>query len=132
MIGGIVLDPSALADLAERRTPYANQVIDTAISHLRVVCVPAAALLECWAVTEEAAQAFLAMFSGLPVVVIDALDEAAAIDAGALAAAPGVADVPAVVLHAVHVARTRRWPVLTADPRTVHKLDSGVLVESLA
>jgi hypothetical protein len=131
VIGGIVLDATALADLAENRTPYAAELVDTAIANLRVVCVPAAALMECWAQSPEDSQTFLAMFTGLSVVVVDAVDEATAIDAGALAAAAGQPDAAAGTMHAVMVARTRKWPVLTQNPQAVVALDPDVIVESL-
>lgn len=131
MIGGVVLDTEALADLAENRTARTGEIVDLAVTSLRVVCVPTAALMECWAQVPERAQAFLALFVGLPVVVVEPLDGAAAVDAGALAAAVDAPDTPAGTLHAVHVARIRQWPLLTADPAAVHRLDPDVAVEAL-
>jgi len=132
VIGGIVLDASALGDLAENRTPYAAELVDTAIANLRVVCVPATALMECWAQSPDEAQTFLAMFTGLSVVVVDVADEATAIDAGALAAASGQASAAAGTMHAVLLARTRKWPVLTWNPQAIWALDPDVIVESLS
>jgi hypothetical protein len=131
VIGGLVLDASALGDLAENRTPYAAELVDTAIANLRVVCVPATALMECWAQSPEQSQTFLAMFTGLSVVVVDVADETTAIDAGALAAEAGQPKAPAGTMHAVLLARTRKWPILTWHPQAVWALDPDVAVESL-
>lgn len=131
MIGGVVLDVSALADLAENRTPYAGEVVDYALSTLRTVVVPTTVLMECWARTAEPAQIFLALFAGQPVVVVDELDEAGAIDAGALAAEADAPDSSAGTMHAVQVARSRQWPILTGEPDAVRLLDPHVRIEAL-
>ena len=130
MIGGVVLDTTALADLAENRTPYASEVVDYAIATLRTIAIPTTVLMECWARIPEQSQVFLATFIAKPVVTVHDLDEATAIDAGELAAACAP-DTLAGTMHAVHLARGRGWPLLTAEPDVARQLDADVRIEPL-
>jgi hypothetical protein len=66
---------------------------------------------------------------GLPIVVVDDLTADTARDVGLLAAPMVTNDLPAA--HAVHLARTRGWPVVTANPRLLHELDPGIELEEL-
>jgi hypothetical protein len=131
VIGGVVLDATALADLAENRTPYAGEVVDYAISTLRTIAIPTTVLMECLARVPEHSQVFLATFIARPVVTVHALDEATAIDVGELAAAADAPDTPAGTMHAVHLARGRGWPILTAEPDVARQLDADVRIEPL-
>jgi hypothetical protein len=131
VIGGVVLDATALADLAENRTPYASEVVDYAIATLRTIAIPTTVLMECWARVPEQSQIFLATFVAQPVVTVHELDEATAIDAGELAAAVDAPDTPAGTMHAVHLARGRGWPILTAEPDVARHLDPGIRIEPL-
>jgi hypothetical protein len=129
VIGGIVLDAAALADLASARSRRAQATVDYAVRTMRVIVVPATAVMECWASEPEHAQAFLALFPNLPVVVIDDLDLDAAVDAGAAAAEAGV-PAPADIIHAVHSATIRGWPVLSGRADEVRALAPKLVVES--
>jgi hypothetical protein len=131
VIGGVVLDATALADLAENRTPCAGEVVDYAITTLRTIAIPTTVLMECWARVPEQSQVFLATFVAKPVVTVHELDEATAIDAGELAAAVDAPDTPAGTMHAVHVARGRGWPLLTTEPDVARHLDPDVRIEPL-
>jgi hypothetical protein len=131
VIGGVVLDATALGDLAESRTPYAGEVVDYAISTLRTIAIPTTVLMECWARVPEQSQVFLATFIAKPVVTVHDLDEASAIDAGELAAAVDARDAPAGTMHAVHLARGRGWPILTAEPDVARQLDPNIRIEPL-
>jgi hypothetical protein len=131
VIGGVVLDATSLADLAENRTAYAGELVDTAIENLRVVCVPSVAWQECWQRSPEKSQAFFVMFGNLSVVVVEPHDYDTALDAGDLAVAAGEPEVLAGTAHAVLLARTRGWPILTAQPDVVRALDSNLAVEEL-
>lgn len=132
VIGGLILDTVSVLHLAENRSPYAAALVEAAIADLRVVVVPATVLLESWAQAEERHQAFLVMFTCLPVVVVEALDEAGAIDAGAAAAAAAMPKTGPGILQAVHLASTRGWPLLTGEPQTVWAIDPHIQVESLS
>ena len=131
MIGGVVLDASALSDLAENRTPYAGEVVDYAVATLRTIAVPTTVLMECWAQIPEQGQIFLATFTANPMVVLDELDVDTAIDAGERAGYAEAPDTPAGTMHAVHVARSRGWPILSAEPEIAQRLDPDVQVEAL-
>lgn len=128
MIGGVVVDATTLIALAERTSTRAAALVDVAVQNLRVVCVPAVALMEAWARLPEHHQAYLVMLTARPVVVVDPVDHDTAIDAGALAAAAGRPEAPPGLMQAIHVARERGWPVITADPKLAQELDSGVTV----
>jgi hypothetical protein len=131
VIGGAVLDVTALTDLAAGRTAYAAAFLDTAIDLGRAVVIPAAALLEAWARTALEHRPFLDMLTGLPVVLVLDLDAATARDAGIRAQDAGRPAAGAGTVHAVQVAVSRGWPVLTADVDTVLGLDPHVPFESL-
>jgi hypothetical protein len=131
VIGGVVVDATALSDLAQGTSPYATEYVDVALGVVDTICVPAGALAECWAQVPEKAQAFLAMFSGLPTVVVRALNEADAVDAGAAAAETGQTDATVGMMHAVLIASSRGWPLLTADPAGARALNPEVIVEAL-
>jgi hypothetical protein len=105
------------------------QSLACAAADVRVIVVPATAVMECWASEPEHAQAFLALFPNLPVVVIDDLDLDAAVDAGAAAAEAGV-PAPADIIHAVHSATIRGWPVLSGRADVVRALAPKLVVES--
>ena len=129
MIGGVVLDAAALSDLAAGHTRRAATIVDYAIRSLRTILVPTTALMAAWADSKPEAQTFLALFPGLPVVLIDDLDQDTAVDAGAAAAEAGIG-VPHDVMHTVHAATTRSWPVLSGRPDDIRALDPDLVVES--
>ena len=132
MIGGIVLDKAALADFVEHPSGRMAKIVDRAVKRMVVICVPTAALAECWAATSPKSQAFLALFSTLPVVVVDPLLHDDAIDSGNLGSR---AELPATrvgLMQAVHVARERGWPVFTGEPLLARDLDPDVVVEPVA
>lgn len=131
MIGGVVVDAAILIALATRSNPRAAAYADVAASNLRVIAVPAAALAEAWARLDERDQAFLALLTNTPVVVVDDLDLSAAIDAGVLAAEAGQPETPVGVMHAVRAAQVRGWPLITGDPKLAEGLGGGVTVLTL-
>lgn len=129
MIGGRVLDPTAVLDIATGRSIYGRALVDVALQTGIVLAVPAAALMEAWAGSPAAGRPFLVRLRALPVVVLEHLDGESAEAVGLLAAersrpASGVA-------HAVHVARRRGWSIVTGDPEAVLALDPHIGFESL-
>jgi hypothetical protein len=132
VIGGRVLDVSALLDAASGRTQYARALISTAIEHGITLCVPAAALAESWAQSEPAHRPFLELLAGTTVTVVDPLDSATADRVGLLARGdgPGLGgSLP--VAHAAYSGLTRGWPVVSANPAALLALAPTVAVEPL-
>ena len=86
MIGGRVLDTSALVDAATGKSIYARALIRTAVDQGIVLAVPATALMAAWAALPPSGRPFLGLLPELPVAVVDHLDETSARDAGLLLA----------------------------------------------
>lgn len=117
MIGGKVLDASALAALARRR-PAALAWFDTARLVGIALYLPTLALAEVRAVRPDAAP-LLADLLGHPSVVLGEIDAATAYQVDQLLLAANVFD--ALAPHVVYVAQQRGWPALSADPgRLLH------------
>jgi hypothetical protein len=131
VIGGRVLDTSALTDLAQRRTAYAAALVDTAASVGITLLIPGTALLEAWQQSHPEVRPFLDLLTSMPTGVVDQADPSTAAAAGVLAAEAGQPHASLGTVHAVHLARTRDWPIITADPEAVLALDPHVRVESL-
>jgi hypothetical protein len=129
VIGGRVLDPTAIIDIGSGRSEYGQALVDMAIDLGVVLALPAAALMEAWAGIAPAAWGRLNGFVQLSVVVVVDLDGVAARITGVMASRAGQ---PACGLaHAVHVAQTRGWPVVTRDREALLALDPRVPFESL-
>jgi|SRR5215475_8163516 len=130
MIGGVVLDASALADAATGKTLYAKARIVTAAESGIVLAVPTAALAAAWAEVAPSGRPFLDLVPTLSVAVVITLDHTAAPEVGLLlAAAPPGPDLAAA--HVVWSAQRRGWPVLTANPRPLLAIDHRLEIERL-
>ncbi|MGB6162988.1 MAG: hypothetical protein WCF33_01925 [Pseudonocardiaceae bacterium] len=127
MIGGKVLDASALAALARRRHS-ALVWFDIAPTLGLTLYVPNLALTEVRAVRPDAAP-LLADVLTHPSVIIGELDAATAGQVDQLLLDADVFD--GCAGHVVHIARTRGWPALTADPGRLRHVDPTVEVELL-
>ncbi len=132
MIGGRVLDASALRDLTVNRTVYGAAFLAAANYVGIALAVPAAALAQTWADAAQDDEPFLDLLLDLPITVVADLNAATAAASGLLgrdAAAAGAWDGAAA--HTVLVAQQRGWPILTADPAPLRALDPGVPIELL-
>ena len=127
----MVLDTAALIDAADDRRSLAAGVIDIAMWDLRTVCVPSNVLLEGLSLVPEHAQILLARFVNLPVVVVDPFGQDDAFDAGAHAARSRARKAGCDLKQAVHVARHRRWPLVTRDVDAAGALGPDVRVVPL-
>lgn len=130
MIGGRVLDASAVVAFAEQRSVYASALVWTAVEEDVVLLVPAAVLVaveQGLDPRDGAARAVLEVLLGLPVTVVESLDAAAARSVGELAGAHGL-DVASA--HAARTALDRGWAVVTAAPDRYAAVP-GLEVESL-
>lgn len=129
MIGGRVLDTSALAAFACGRPVYVRALVWAAVEQNLVLVIPSAALSRAWAHLEPVHHPALRVLLDLPNTVIDELDPVTAHESGLLLAASGQDDI--VAGQVAHCARRRGWPAVTADPGALHKLDPAVPVEEL-
>lgn len=129
MIGGRVLDSSALAAFATGRPVYVRALVWAAVEENIVLAIPSAALGRAWSVLEPEHHAALQVLLGLPNTVIHELDPTTAQETGLLMAASGQDDI--VTGQVVSTARRRGWPAVTGDPGALRKLDGAVFVEEL-
>ncbi|MGH3978222.1 MAG: hypothetical protein ACRDRZ_04355 [Pseudonocardiaceae bacterium] len=127
MIGGKVLDASALAALVRGRVSAASWFA-TARALSLPLYLPTLALAEVRAVRPDAGPE-LAEVLGHPSVVLGELDAATAGQVDQLLLDADVFD--GCAGHVVHVARTRGWPALTADPGRLHRVDRTLEVDLL-
>lgn len=132
MIGGRVLDVTAIRDMTIGGTVYGRALLGFAVREAMPLVVPAAALQQVWAAVGEGEQPFLGFLLEMPVTVVVPLDAAGAERSGLLARAvhaDGRWDSAAA--HTVHVAQTRGLAVVTADPTPLHALDPHLGIELL-
>jgi hypothetical protein len=129
MIGGRVLDTTALAAFAIGRPVYVRALVWAAVEENIVLVVPSAALGRAWSLLEPEHHAALQVLLDLPNTVIDELGTASALESGLLLAASGQDDIVAGQVAAS--ARRRGWPAVTGEPATLRKLDTTVTIEEL-
>jgi hypothetical protein len=129
VIGGRVLDSTALAAFAVGRPVYMRALVWAAVEANIVLAVPSAALGRAWGLVEQEHHAALQVLLDLPNTVIDELTPASAHDSGLLLAASGHSDIAAA--QVASSARRRGWPAVTGEPGTLRKLDTAVLIEEL-
>jgi len=129
MIGGRVLDSTALAAFAVGRPVYMRALVWAAVEANIVLAVPSAALGKAWSLVDAEHHAALRVLLGLPNTVIDELTPATAHEAGLLLAAAGHDDIAAGQVAAC--ARRRGWPAVTGEPGALRKLDHQVTIEEL-
>ena len=129
MIGGRVLDATALAAFAIGRPVYVRALVWAAVEENIVLAVPSAALGRAWALLEPEHHPALQVLLDLPNTVIDELGSISAHESGLLMAASGQDDIVAGQVAAS--AKRRGWPAVTGDPGALRKLDSTVTIEEL-
>lgn len=125
--GGRVLDASFVAARA-RGSLAADAWLATARALTMPLYLPSLALLEVRAVRPHAA-AVLAELLEHPSVLHVELDASTATAVDQLLTDAGVFD--ALAGHVAHVASRRGWPVLSADPDRVRRVDPTVAVTQL-
>jgi hypothetical protein len=129
MIGGRVLDATALAAFAIGRPVYVRALVWAAVEENIVLAVPSAALGRAWSMLEPEHHPALQVLLDLPNTVIDELGTVSAHESGLLLAASGQDDIVAGQVAAS--ARRRGWPAVTGDPGALRKLDTTVAIEEL-
>jgi hypothetical protein len=126
VIGGKVVDASALAALVRGRLSAVAWFATAKITGLTLY-LPALALAEVRAVRPDAGSE-LAEALGHPSVVLGDLDAAGAARSTSCLAPPmSSTGAPAMSC----IARTRGWPVLTADPGRLRRVDLAVQLDLL-
>lgn len=129
MIGGRVLDSTALAAFAIGRPVYMRALVWAAVEADIVLAVPSAALGRAWGLVEPEHHSALQVLLDLPNTVIDELTPSSAHESGLLLAAAGYDDIAAA--QVVACARRRGWPAVTGEPAILRKLDVTGLIEEL-
>lgn len=125
MIGGRVLDASAIVAFATGDSIYAAALIWTAVEEGIVLVLPSSAIAAAWARLRDKNHPVLEVLLNLPVTVVDNLDATRARAVGAIGG-----DLPDA--HAVLCARDRGYPLVTADAaRCTGARSSGVEIDQL-
>jgi hypothetical protein len=129
VIGGRVLDTSAVVQFASNTSIYMQSAVWVALEESLVLAIPATSLTEAWAQANPAGHDALEVLLGLPITVIDPLDAAQTRPVGELLAAAPAAALRAG--HVAYVARRRGWPVITAAAAPLRRIDPKLDVEEL-
>ena len=104
VIGGRVLDSTALAAFAIGRPVYMRALVWAAVEANIVLAVPSAALGRAWGLVEQDHHDALRVLLDLPNTVIDELTPASAHESGLLLAAAGQDDIAAAQVAASRAA----------------------------
>lgn len=125
MIGGRVLDTSAIVAFSSGRSVYAAALVWTAVEEGLVLVLPSTAVAAAWSQLPDKDHPVLEVLLKLPVTVVDDLTASRARAVGEIGADP-------LAAHALLCTRDRGWPLLTADPARYDDIDAGgVEVEQL-
>ena len=125
MIGGRVLDTSALLAFATESSVYCAALVWTAVQESIVLAIPSTAVAATWATLDAGKYPVLEVLLQLHVTVIDPLD-------GERARAVGLLGGTQADAHAIACARQRGWPLVTAEPARYSDYGhAGVQIEAL-
>ncbi|MEV8514502.1 hypothetical protein [Dactylosporangium sp. NPDC051484] len=129
-VGGRILDSSAILGFVAGK-PYSSAIVWHAVDRGVVLAVPAAALAEAWAQTSPKDYDVLKVLLSLPVVVVDDLTAADAVDSGALFAGGGGPSLVAAA-HVVRRAQARPgWAIVTDRADMLRILDPQAEIDEL-
>lgn len=132
MIGGRVLDVTAIVGFATGESVYTEALVMTAIEENIVLTIPSAALVRAAALILPGHELGLDVLLGLPCIVVDTLDTAQARAVGAVLQRGDQSCRDVAAAHVVYCAQQRGWPVVTSDPQPLLTLDSSIEIESLS
>ena len=128
MIGGQVLDLSALLSFARQTSIYAAALVWTAVEEDIVLLVPSTAVSLAWAQLDATAEPVLDVLIGLPIVVVDDLTRARGREIGEwLRSRTARLD----IAHAAVCAAQRQWPLVTAERATYEQDQIDLAIEPL-
>lgn len=108
MIGGRVLDTSALVAFATETSVYCAALVWTAVKESIVLAVPSTAVAEAWTVLDGDEYPVLDVLLSLHVTVIDSLDGESARTVGRIGG-------PQTDAHAIVCAQQRGWALVTGE-----------------
>jgi predicted nucleic acid-binding protein len=108
VIGGRVLDASAIVAFASGESIYAAALVWTAVAEGIVLVLPSTAIAAAWAHLPDKDHPVLDVLLDLPVTVVDDLDAPRARAVGALGG-----DLPDA--HVLRCAHDRGYPLITTD-----------------
>ena len=128
MIGGRVLDSSAVRAFVGQRSVYVSALVWTATEEDIVLLIPATVLTEVRADADEMARAVLDVLLGLPVTVVDPLEAGRAAEVADLLGEVGAGDLASA--HGAACALDRLWPLVTGAPSRYEAVP-GLVVEQL-
>ena len=131
MIGGRVLDPTAVMAMAIGDSPYAQALLDVATQMNIPLAVPAVALQAAWQAAEPEHWPWLELLTEAATVIVVPLDAEQARDAGLLAALSGNPDVHPAASHSALIGVRRGWPIVTRRPNVIQGLSSDVRTETM-
>lgn len=131
MIGGRVLDATAVHAIVTGSSEYAQALLTVATDLGIPLAVPATALQAAWQEADPKARPWLDLLPEAATVVVLDLTAQVARDAGLLAADSGHPGAPASAGHAVAVALERSWPVVTRHPDVLLALSPDVRTETI-
>jgi hypothetical protein len=132
VIGGRVLDVSAIVGFSTGQSVYAEALVMTAIEENIVLTIPSAALARACTLIPRGHELGLDVLLGLPCTVVDSLNTAQARAIGAIVQQSDAPDHDIAAAHVVHCAQRRGWPVVTSNPEPLLSLDSSIEIESLS
>jgi hypothetical protein len=125
VIGGRVLDASAIVAFATGTAIYAQALVWTAVEEGIVLVLPSTAVAAAWTQLPEKDHPVLEVLLQLPVTVVDDLTTARA-------RTVGVHGGPTLDAHAVVCALDRGWPLISADAgRYAHTRTDGIEIDPL-
>lgn len=128
MIGGRVLDLSALLAFARQDSIYVSALVWTAVEEDIVLLVPSTSSSLAWAQLDEHAQPVLEVLLDLPITVADDLDAGRARALGQLLRGRNVR---IDLAHAALCSRLRGWPLITGEPEAYSPLELPLEIEPL-
>jgi len=131
VIGGRVLDPTAVMAMAVGDSPYAQALLDVSAQLNIPLAVPASALQAVWQAAEPEHWPWLELLAESATVVVVPLDAESARDAGLLAALSGNPDTHPAATQAALVGIRRGWPVVTRRPDVIQALSGDVRTETI-
>ena len=131
MIGGRVLDVTAVVGFSAGQSVYVEALVMTAIEENIVLAIPSAVLARASALIPRGHELGFDVLLGLPCTVMDPLDTVQACAVGAILEHSGEPRGDIAAAHVVHCARQRGWPVVTGEPELLLTLDSSIEIENL-
>jgi hypothetical protein len=125
VIGGRVLDASAVIAFAAGHSVYAAALVWTAVEEAIVLSLPSTAVASAWSALREKDHPVLEVLLQLPVAVTDDLTAARARAVGAMGG-------DQLHAHALLCARERGWALVTAEAGSYSGVElAGVELEPL-